>query len=70
MKKLKLLNNVETTINGNEVTFKTSHFSKFIIAEKASNENGLTLPATGGNNPISGIIFGFLLVLSGTFFLL
>ncbi|MDU7150414.1 LPXTG cell wall anchor domain-containing protein, partial [Clostridium sp.] len=64
----KTFEQLETTINGNEVTFKTSHFSKFIIAEKASNESGLTLPATGGNNPISGIIFGFLLVLAGTFF--
>ena len=64
----KTFEQMETTINGNEVTFKTSHFSKFIIAEKASNESGLTLPATGGNNPISGIIFGFLLVLAGTFF--
>ncbi|MDU2158593.1 Ig-like domain-containing protein, partial [Clostridium sp.] len=64
----KTFEQLETTINGNEVTFKTSHFSKFIIAEKASNESGVTLPATGRNNPINGIIFGFLLVLAGTFF--
>ncbi|MDB1962649.1 Ig-like domain-containing protein [Clostridium tertium] len=64
----KTFEQMETTINGNEVTFKTSHFSKFIIAEKVNNESGVTLPATGGNNPISGIIFGFLLVLAGTFF--
>ncbi|WP_460267353.1 LPXTG cell wall anchor domain-containing protein, partial [Clostridium tertium] len=64
----KTFEQLETTINGNEVTFKTSHFSKFIIAEKVNNESGVTLPATGGNNPISGIIFGFLLVLAGTFF--
>ncbi|MCF0149339.1 MAG: LPXTG cell wall anchor domain-containing protein, partial [Clostridium sp.] len=29
---------VEAIINGNEVTFKTSHFSKFIIAEKEVTE--------------------------------
>ena len=66
----KTFEQMETTINGNEVTFKTSHFSKFIIAEKASNENGVTLPATGGNNPIYLIIIGLIIVGAGAFMLL
>ncbi|WP_195428568.1 LPXTG cell wall anchor domain-containing protein [Clostridium sp. D46t1_190503_E9] len=65
----KTFEQLETTINGNEVTFKTPHFSKFIIAEKANNESGVTLPATGGNNPMNGIILGFLLVLVGGLFI-
>ena len=66
----KTFEQMETTINGNEVTFKTSHFSKFIIAEKASNESGVTLPATGGNNPIYLIIIGVIIVVAGAFMLL
>ncbi|MEO2592706.1 LPXTG cell wall anchor domain-containing protein, partial [Clostridium tertium] len=66
----KTFEQMETTINGNEVTFKTSHFSKFIIAEKASNESGVTLPATGGNNPIYLIIIGVIIVGAGAFMLL
>ena len=66
----KTFEQMETTINGNEVTFKTSHFSKFIIAEKVNNENGVTLPATGGNNPIYLIIIGMIIVGAGAFMLL
>ena len=66
----KTFEQMETTINGNEVTFKTSHFSKFIIAEKVNNENGVTLPATGGNNPIYLIIIGVIIVGAGAFMLL
>ena len=66
----KTFEQLETTINGNEVTFKTSHFSKFIIAEKVNNENGVTLPATGGNNPIYLIIIGMIIVGAGAFMLL
>ncbi|MCF0148646.1 MAG: LPXTG cell wall anchor domain-containing protein, partial [Clostridium sp.] len=53
---------LETSINGNEVTFKTSHFSKFIIAEKVKNESGVTLPATGGNNPSYLLILAIIMV--------
>lgn len=60
---------LETSINGNEVTFKTPHFSKFIIAEKVKTENGITLPATGGNNPATGIVFGLVLLLIGSSFI-
>ncbi len=42
---------METRVEGNNVTFKTSHFSKFIIAEKAIDNSGVTLPDTG--SPIS-----------------
>ena len=66
----KTFEQMETTINGNEVTFKTSHFSKFIIAEKVNNESGVTLPATGGNNPIYLIIIGMIIVGAGAFMLL
>ena len=65
----KTFEQLETTINGNEVTFKTSHFSKFIIAEKVKNENGVTLPSTGGNNPVNGIGFGLILLLVGSGFM-
>ena len=53
---------LETTINGNEVTFRTFHFSKFIIAEKTKNESGITLPATGGNNPTYLLIFAIIMI--------
>ncbi|MCR1949439.1 Ig-like domain-containing protein [Clostridium sp. DSM 100503] len=66
----KTFEQLETTINGNEITFKTPHFSKFIIAEKANNESGVTLPATGGNNPIYLIIVGIIIVGAGAFMLL
>ncbi|MBE6054716.1 MAG: LPXTG cell wall anchor domain-containing protein [Clostridium sartagoforme] len=61
---------LETTINGNEVTFKTSHFSKFIIAEKTKNESGITLPATGGNNPTYLLIIAVLVIGAGGILLL
>ncbi|GAA0761956.1 Ig-like domain-containing protein [Clostridium sartagoforme] len=67
----KTFKEMETTINGNEVTFKTPHFSKFIIAEKASNngnDNGGSLPATGGNNPIYSLVIGLIIVGAGIFF--
>ncbi|WP_343779320.1 LPXTG cell wall anchor domain-containing protein, partial [Clostridium sartagoforme] len=67
----KTFKEMETTINGNEVTFKTPHFSKFIIAEKASNngnDNGGSLPATGGNNPIYPLVIGLIIVGAGAFF--
>jgi LPXTG-motif cell wall-anchored protein len=67
----KTFKEMETTINGNEVTFKTTHFSKFIIAEKASNngnDNGGSLPATGGNNPIYPLVIGLIIVGAGAFF--
>ncbi|WP_160675467.1 family 43 glycosylhydrolase [Clostridium sp. C8-1-8] len=54
---------MESSVSGNKVTFKTPHFSKFIIAEKntnASNANITTvLPKTGS---LAGSSF---LVLSG-----
>ncbi|MBU3132609.1 Ig-like domain-containing protein [Clostridium gasigenes] len=53
---------LETTINGNEVTFKTPHFSKFIVAEKITNADGVILPKTGGNNTKNIIIIGLLFV--------
>ena len=53
---------LETTINGNEVTFKTPHFSKFIVAEKITNSDGAILPKTGGNNTNNIIIIGLLFV--------
>lgn len=62
---------VETSINGNEITFKTNHFSKFIIAEKATtNEEGETLPQTGGNNPIFIILIAMLAIAAGGILLL
>ena len=66
----KTFEQLETTVNGNEVTFKTSHFSKFIIAEKAINENGVTLPATGGDNPIYLVVIGLIIVGIGAFMVL
>ncbi|WP_411168221.1 Ig-like domain-containing protein [Clostridium sp. MB05] len=65
----KTFEQLETTINGNEVTFKTSHFSKFIVAEKSTDKEGVTLPATGGNNPINALIFGLILVCAGVYFI-
>ncbi|MDU5108080.1 Ig-like domain-containing protein, partial [Clostridium sp.] len=53
---------LETSINGNEVTFKTPHFSKFIIAEKIKNESGVTLPATGGNNPTYLLVLAIIMI--------
>ncbi|MFU7515555.1 LPXTG cell wall anchor domain-containing protein [Clostridium sp. HCS.1] len=45
----KAFEEMETSVNGNEVTFKTPHFSKYVIAEKTETKNGET-PANGGTN--------------------
>ena len=45
----KAFEEMETVVNGNEVTFKTPHFSKYVIAEKMDTKNEET-PANGGNN--------------------
>lgn len=64
---------VETTVNGNEITFKTSHFSKYVIGEKslgevANNEasNTQALPNTGAvvSSTVIALI-GLLLVVAG-----
>ncbi len=48
---------METTINGNEITFKTNHFSKFIVAEKTTKpENPKPEePKPDENKPGSGV---------------
>ncbi|WP_288221349.1 alpha-amylase family glycosyl hydrolase [uncultured Clostridium sp.] len=61
---------METTINGNEITFKTNHFSKFIIAEKTTNEEGQILPQTGANNPTYILILAIIVVGIGSVLLL
>ena len=60
---------METRLEGNDVIFKTSHFSSFVIAEKAT-VNGTTvspmLPETGA--PISSntiILIAIVLIGSG-----
>lgn len=45
----KAFEEMETSVNGNEVTFKTPHFSKYVIGEKTETKNGET-PANGGTN--------------------
>ena len=46
---------METKVNGNKVTFKTSHFSKFVIAEKLVDKDGnVTKPEDTNNNTESG----------------
>ena len=45
---------METVVNGNEVTFKTSHFSKYVIAEKIvteTEEPSSNEGTNGSNNP-------------------
>lgn len=61
---------LETSINGNEIKFKTNHFSKFIIAEKATNKEGEKLPQTGGNNPTYLLILALIAVGIGSTFIL
>ena len=46
---------METKVDGNKVTFKTPHFSKFIIAENNISGNGLITPKTGDVN-IAGVL--------------
>lgn len=60
---------MDTKINGNEVIFTTSHFSKFIVAEKASNgSNGEVLPQTGGRIDMNGLLaLGLMATLAGIF---
>ena len=36
---------METSVEGNKVTFKTSHFSKYVIAEKVEGNNGAGSPS-------------------------
>jgi LPXTG-motif cell wall-anchored protein len=64
---------VETIVNGNEITFKTSHFSKYVIGEKSLAEvanngssNTQTLPKTGAvvSSTVIALI-GLLLVAAG-----
>ncbi|GAA0083743.1 hypothetical protein UT300007_01820 [Clostridium sp. CTA-7] len=64
---------VETTVNGNEITFKTSHFSKYVIGEKSLGElanngssNTQILPNTGAvvSSTVIALI-GLLLVAAG-----
>ncbi len=45
----KAFEEMETSVNGNEVTFKTSHFSKYVIAEKIETDNE-EIPANEGAN--------------------
>lgn len=45
----KAFEEMETVVNGNEVTFKTPHFSKYVIAEKTDIKNEET-PSNGGAN--------------------
>lgn len=64
---------VETIVNGNEITFKTSHFSKYVIGEKYLGElanngssNAQVLPNTGAvvSSTVIALI-GLLLVAAG-----
>lgn len=45
---------METVVNGNKITFKTPHFSKYVVAEKVTDTNGgsspLDEPSTGSDN--------------------
>lgn len=60
---------MDTKIDGNKVIFTTSHFSKFIVAEKASNSNnGEVLPQTGGTLDMNGLLaLGIMATLAGIF---
>lgn len=56
---------MDTKVDGNNVTFKTSHFSKYIIAEKSGN-SGSQLPQTGSlatQNQVLAI--GVLILIAG-----
>lgn len=41
---------METVVNGNKITFKTSHFSKYVVAEKVTDTNGGSSPSEGTND--------------------
>ncbi|ADL52247.1 family 43 glycosylhydrolase [Clostridium cellulovorans] len=65
---------METTIDGNKITFKTPHFSDFIIAEKTqatgtsntSNTTSVILPQTGSFVDSSLLLVaGLIIILSG-----
>ncbi len=45
----KAFEEMETSVNGNDVTFKTPHFSKYVIAEKIETNNGETSSNEGTN---------------------
>lgn len=56
---------MDTKVDGNNLTFKTSHFSKYIIAEKSAN-GGSQLPQTGSlatQNQVLAI--GMLILIAG-----
>lgn len=57
---------MDTKVDGNNLIFKTSHFSKYIIAEKSAN-GGSQLPQTGSlatQNQVLAI--GMLILIAGT----
>lgn len=57
---------MDTKVDGNNLIFKTSHFSKYIIAEKSANA-GSQLPQTGSlatQNQVLAI--GMLILIAGT----
>ncbi|GKU31634.1 LPXTG cell wall anchor domain-containing protein [Clostridium folliculivorans] len=59
---------METKIDGNKITFKTPHFSKFIIAEKSKSATEV-LPKTGSSFGTTTIVtLGSMLVLVGFIF--
>lgn len=67
----KSFESLKTSLDGNSVTFKTPHFSKYVIGEATNDsKTGLTLPQTGamvGMNSLLGIsiiliALGFVLV--------
>lgn len=41
---------METVVNGNKITFKTPHFSKYVVAEKVTDTNGGSSPSEGTND--------------------
>ncbi|WP_066890372.1 endo-alpha-N-acetylgalactosaminidase family protein [Clostridium nigeriense] len=41
---------METEVNGNEITFKTTHFSKYVIAEKIEVNSGDSKPSTDNSS--------------------
>lgn len=56
---------METKVDGNKITFKTSHFSKFIIAENRANATEV-LPKTGSSfDSIGIVVVGMGLILLG-----
>lgn len=41
---------METVVNGNKITFKTPHFSKYVVAEKVTDTNGGSSPSEETND--------------------